>query len=236
MLAYAWAYGVEAPPQQVKPVMKGHEKACADAGPARCQVLGASTNAYGEYDIRARLELRAEPKWLADFRAHLEADEDKGGYEVKSSTVSTEDLTRAIVDTEARLRAQITLRDRLQALLASRPGKLQELLEVERELARVQGDIDSIQSNLAVMKQRVSMSLLTIDYQSSGAPVTDTTFEPIKDALTNFFRIVAQVVGFIIGLIAVLLVPGLLIAGIVWLILHLMAKRREAREAASAAD
>ena len=225
MLAYAYAYGLEVPPSAVAATMKAHQDACAAAGPALCQVLGASTNAYGEYDIRAHLQLRGEPRWLAQFRAHLDNDAQKAGGKITSSNVTTEDLTRQIVDTEATLRAESTLRDRLQKLLASRPGKLSELLDVERELARVQGEIDATQSNLAVMKTRVAMSVLDVDYTSAGAPVTDTTFEPIKKALVTFFRYIAEGIGLMITLIAVLAPWALVIGFVAWLILRLRRKR-----------
>jgi hypothetical protein len=235
MLAYAYTYGLEAPAQRVKPLMKKHEDECAKAGANLCQVLGSSTNANGENDINAELQIRAEPRWLAAFRAKLDGDAKGVGGELKSDSVTTEDLTRALVDTEARLRAARTLRDRLQNLLASRPGKLSDLLDVERELARVQGDIDSTESNLAVMRARVSMSVATLNYSSAGAPLTDRTFEPIKDALTNFTRIFAEVVGFMITAIAVIVPWVLLLWLVIWL-LRGWAKRRRAMKAAKAAE
>jgi hypothetical protein len=231
MLAYAYTYGIEVPAVRVSAVMKAHEKICTDAGPALCQVLGSSTNTIGEYDIRGQLNLRAEPRWLANFRGQLDGDAKAAGGKTTSTNVSTEDLTRSLIDTEARLRAATTLRDRLQALLASRPGKLSDLLDVERELARVQGDIDSTQSNLAVMRTRVNMSTLTIDYASAGAPVTDTTLQPIKEALVRFIAIIAEGLGNIIKLIAFVLPWALALWLIVWL-LGLWGRRRARAKAA----
>ncbi|MES1203784.1 MAG: DUF4349 domain-containing protein [Pseudomonadota bacterium] len=231
MLAYAYTFGLEAPAQSVKPLMKKHEDECAKAGANLCQVLGSSTNANGENDISAELQIRAEPRWLAAFRAKLDGDAKGAGGELKSDAVTTEDLTRQIVDTEARLRAAHTLRDRLQNLLASRPGKLSDLLDVERELARVQGDIDSTESNLAVMRARVSMSVATLNYTSAGAPLTDRTFEPIKEALTNFMRIVAEVVAFMIQAIAVILPWVLLLWLVIWLMRGWLKRRRAAKAA-----
>jgi hypothetical protein len=233
-LAYAYAYGLEVPFDQVTPVMKRHEKQCSDAGPARCQVLGSSTNSYGEYDNRGQLQLRGEPTWLKTFRDSLSSDVQRAGGKVTSTNVTTEDLTRALVDTEARLRAARTLRDRLQALLASRPGRLSDLLDVERELARVQGDIDSTESNLAVMRTRVSMSTLTMDYTSAGAPVTDRTLEPIRQALVRFIGIVAEGIGAMIQIVAYLL-PWVLLLWLAVLLLRLWARRRKAARAAKAA-
>jgi hypothetical protein len=235
LLAYAYAYGVEVPAKEVPATMKLHEKVCADAGPTVCQVLGAATNAYGEDDVRGSLNIRAEPKWLKTFRERLEVDAEKAGGKLTSSQVSSEDLTRAIVDTEANLRAQRTLRDRLQNLLASRPGKLGELLEVERELARVQGEVDSIESNLAVMRTRVSMSVLTIDYQSSGKPLTDTTFEPLGHAFQDFLRHVVEGFAWMITFVAVVLPWALLAWGVSFLWLRWRRKVRATKEAKQAA-
>ena len=211
-----------------------HEDACSRAGAALCQILAASTNTAGESDVRGQLQLRGEPRWLAGFRAHLEGDAKAAGGKVSSTSVTSEDLTRDIVDTEAHVRAQKTLRDRLQALLASRPGKLSDLLDVEREFARVQGEIDATQSNLAVMKERVAMSTLTLDYVSAGAPVTEATFAPIKDAIVQFAHVVAQGFGAMIYLLAFVLPWALAGSFIVWLFLRWRRRRRAGAQSAAA--
>ena len=84
------------------------------------------------------------------------------------------------------------------------------VLEVERELARVQAELDGITSSLAVMRTRVSMSQLDLSYQSAPRSVGSDTFRPLRDALANFLNIV--VIGFaaIIGIIAAIAIPGLL--------------------------
>ena len=95
----------------------------------------------------------------------------------------------------------------------------------------MQGEIDSTESNLAVMRARVSMSLLTIEYASAGAPVTDTTFAPIKDALEGFVRRVAEGFAFMLVLIAMLLPWSLLGGGVAWLVLRWRRERRAQRAA-----
>ena len=129
---------------------------------------------------------------------------------MRSSSVSSEDLTRSIVDSSARLNALKTLRGRLQALLASRPGKLSDLLDVERELARVQGEIDSQESELAVMRQRVAMSTLEIDYQSETLAVASGVFEPLVSA---FKGVAGNVIAGLAAMVTILstLLPWLLV-------------------------
>jgi hypothetical protein len=216
-LAYQYATQIEVPAPKVEPLIQAHEQACRKAGPQLCQVLGASTNSNGPDDVSAQLELRAEPKWLQGFRDGLAGQAKAADGRIKGASVTAEDLTRQIVDTEARLRAQKTLRERLQQLLKDRPGKLSDLLETERELARVQGEIDSQESELSVMRARVSMSRLSLNYETKPNPVTGGAFEPIGDAFNNFFRVVAQGFASLIYVVAALL-PWLAVGGpLAWL-------------------
>jgi hypothetical protein len=234
MLAYAYSTTLELPSRAVVETMKAHEKACAEAGPRLCQVVGSQTVAETDQYITANLSIRAEPNWLKTFRGSLGGDAKKAGGRIKSENVYTEDLTRQIVDAEAQLRAQKTLRDRLQQILRERPGKLGELLETERELARVQGEIDARESVLAVMRARVSMSTLDLSYQSKATAVTGGTFEPVSDAVTSFARVVAQGLGAIITLVAFLLPWLIVIVPLVWLVRRWLG-RRKARKAATPA-
>lgn len=217
MLAYEYDYALEAPARNLRGLIGSHEKACADAGPRRCQVTSSSIQELGEDRQRATLQLRATPAWLKVFRESLTTDVKAAGGKVVRSSVDSEDLSRQIVDTEARLRAMTTLRDRLLALLATRPGKLSDLVEIERELARVQGEIDSTQSQLAVMRGRVDMSILTIQYVSTGTVAPDGVWSPLVGAFTDFIGIVAFTLAAMIRLIA-WLAPWVLVgAGVLWL-------------------
>lgn len=224
-LAYSYGIGLEIPSQRLSAVMDRHVQACQSAGPRLCQLIGSNRQGDPESYLQGYVSLRAEPAWLRTFMAGLENEADAAGGRIVSQTVQSEDLTRQIVDTEARMRALTALRDRLQELLRSRPGRLSDLLEVERELARVQGEIDATQSNLAVMRTRVAMSELTLNYQSAPRPVGSDTFEPLRHAFANFLGIVvagfAAIVTIIAGLIPVLVVA----IPLIWLALRWRRRR-----------
>ena len=216
MLAYSYGYGLQASPKGVRTLIARHEAACTKAGPAICQVTGSSLTEHGEDQLSAELNLRATPAWLTRFREGLAADAKDAGGRLVRSQVSSEDLSRQIVDTEAMLRAKITLRDRLQALLASRPGKLADLVELERELSKVQGELDAAQSELTMMRQRVATSDVTISYESGGVLAPQGVWSPIGKALSDFLSILAATVALLINVIAWTL-PWLLVGGLlIW--------------------
>jgi len=217
MIAYVYNDVIWAPADRVKPLMQLHQKACVDAGPIVCQVVSIQQS-QGE-DASATLELRATPAWVAKLHGRLDGDLTAAGGRMTHSEVSSEDLTRSIVDGEAQLRAQTTLRDRLQKLLAERPGDLSELLDVERELARVQGEIDSAQSTLAVMKTRVATSSLTLTYQSEQPTARAAgSWGVLVEALRDIQSTLASSLGLLVK-IAAFALPWLLIVGLpLWLL------------------
>src|SRR5690606_4767264 len=181
-IAYAYRFGLELPAEAATRLMAKHEQACTAAGASACQVIGSNSSRVGRDSVEARLEMRAAPAYVARFRAALDGEAKGVGGRVAEQAVESEDLTRQLVDTEARMRAMETLRDRLQQLLATRSGPLEQLLQVERELARVQGELDATRSALAVMRTRVQTSKLDVTYRAAGQLAPDSALRPVTDA------------------------------------------------------
>jgi hypothetical protein len=219
-LAYTYALGLEIPSQRLSAVMDRHVQACQAAGPRLCQLIGSNRTGDPDSYMEGYVSIRGEPNWLNNFKACMAQQADDAGGRIISENTTSEDLTRQIVDTEARLRAQTALRDRLQELLRSRPGRLADLLEVERELARVQGDIDSVQSTLAAMRTRVSMSELTLTYRSSPRAAGSDTLEPLRQAFANFLGIIVAGFASIIYIFAGLIPFAIVLIPLGWLLLR----------------
>lgn len=218
MLAYTYSYDLIAPAKALPDLLAQDQKACADAGPQTCQVVGSSmTQGDGDH-VSAKLTIQATPNWLAGFRGRLAGEVKAVGGRLANSTVESEDLTRQIVDTEAAVRSRTVLRDRLQAILATRPGKLSDLLDVEKELARVQGELDATQSELAVMRARVATSTLTLNYNSSASLLGPRgAWAPLAEALRGSAGALATTLGLMVTLVVVL-APWAAAAGIAFLI------------------
>ena len=219
-LAYTYALGLEIPSQRLSAVMDRHIQACQAAGPRLCQLISSNRSGDPDSYMEGYVSIRGEPTWLNNFKGGMAQQADEAGGRIISENTTSEDLTRQIVDTEARLRAQTALRDRLQELLRSRPGRLADLLEVERELARVQGEIDAVQSALAVMRTRVSMSELTLTYRSSPRAAGSDTLQPLTEAFANFLGIVVAGFAAIITIIAALIPFAIVLIPLSWFLLR----------------
>ncbi|MEM6899591.1 MAG: DUF4349 domain-containing protein, partial [Pseudomonadota bacterium] len=134
-------------------------------------------------------------------------------------------------DADARLKAQITLQGRLEDLLANRDGELSDFLQIERELARVTGDIESINTNIKAQRQRVSKSELTVSYENQRTVVPGGRRNPLARAFGDFFYNLSDALASVITFFAIAL-PWLLVIGIllfIWLraIWPWVRKRRE---------
>ena len=75
---------------------------------------------------------------------------------------SARDVTAEFVDTESRLTNRRKLEERLLELLAERPGELKDVLELERELARVRGEIEVAEGRLRYLSNQTAYSTVTV--------------------------------------------------------------------------
>lgn len=81
--------------------------------------------------------------------------------EIQSKSVGGRDVTEEYVDIEARLKNMIVLRDRLQKLL-DKAVDVKDVLAIETELNRVQGEIDSMQARITTLKSQVDYSTINL--------------------------------------------------------------------------
>ncbi len=221
-IAYSHSIGLRIPVAAIEPTMQAHIDACNKAGPAVCVVTNSWLNAYSETEANASLNIRATPAWINTFLSGIEAEAEAVKGEVTNRQTTAEDLTVTIIDTDARLKAQILLQARIEELLADRPGNLGELLETQRELARVNGEIDSLTSSLAALRQRVNMSQLSVGYETKTDPLSQGALEPLGNAFGSFFYNLASAVAAVVTAFAVGLPWLILIGALLWIWLRLI--------------
>ncbi len=186
-----------------------------DAAVQKVQLLAVQFGGYitnssitgGHVQIRqATLELKLPAPRYADALGSLKTI---GKVETVSS--NAQDVGEEFVDVTARVNNAKRLEDRLIALLANRTGKLDEVLRVERELARVREEIERYEGRLRYLTSRVAMSTLTITVHEPAPILGNNPGEnPIAAALRRAWRNFIALVAGTIASLGVLIPLGLL--------------------------
>jgi hypothetical protein len=133
---------------------------------------------------------------------------------VESVNISAQDVGEEFTDVTARVANGRRLEQRLIDLLATRTGKLSDVLAIERELARVREEIERMEGRLRYLKAHVATSSLSVTVHEPGPIVGDegslgVIGEAFRQAWRNFVRFVA---GLISSLGVVLPLGALVIA------------------------
>ena len=102
--------------------------------------------------------------------------------------VSAEDVSEEFVDLTARAANGRRLEERLIELLRTRTGKLQDVLNVERELARVREEIERIEGRLRYLKTSAQLSTLSVSLHEPLPIVATQGHGPIIEAFRAAWR------------------------------------------------
>ncbi len=144
---------------------------------------------------------------------------------LESVNATAEDVGEEYVDITARVTNAHRLEERLITLLATRTGKLQDVLLVERELARVREEIERYEGRLRYLKTRSAVSTLSVTVHEpvpilGQSPGQNPIVAAIRQAWRNF-------VGFVAAGIAALgvVVPLAALVVIGWLLYRRVRKR-----------
>ena len=116
---------------------------------------------------------------------------------VESVNATAEDVGEEFVDVTARVNNAKRLEERLIDLLANRTGRLQDVLSVERELARVREEIERYEGRLRYLKSRVAVSTLSVNLHEplpilGQSPGQNPIAEAIRRAWRNFVGFIAS--------------------------------------------
>jgi hypothetical protein len=177
-------------------------------------VVGTSRSSYGA-QATAEITIR-----IPQDKFHMAVQQIEGYGEVLDEHTTSEDVTERYIDLKARLGNLERQEKRLHEIL-DMAKTVEEILEVERELTRVRGEIESLQGQINYLERSVAMSLITVSLKEPPPPFTPPGVdwgETFEIALTGFFTVIR-------GLI-ILIVSILPIAAIALLAYYLYRRRR----------
>ena len=177
--------------------------------------VGNTSLTSGDYQVRsATIELKIP---AARYDEALNGLKPVGKIETIAS--EAQDVGEEFVDVSARASNSRRLEERLVTLLTTRTGKLEDVLAVERELARVREEIERYEGRLRFLRTRVATSTLLVTVHEraplvSASPGENVLGNAFKDAWRNFVRFIAAFIASLGTLIPILLL--LAIAVLLW--------------------
>ena len=135
---------------------------------------------------------------------------------VESVSATAQDVGDEFVDLSARVANARRVEARLAEMVATRTGKLSDVLTVEQELARVREEIERYQARLNQLERRTAMSSLDISLHEP-LPLLERQPGPgpIAESFAEAWRRAVGVVAWCIASLGLLLPLGALGAGLV---------------------
>lgn len=189
------------------------------------------------YEIRegqygARMTLRVPEN---RFEAILEQLENLG--KVTNIQTVLEDITMQYVDLESRLNNQEAQEKRLTEIL-DMAEKVEDVLEIEKELARVRGEIESMTARLTRLRDQVTYATINVSLREKAIPtgtVSPHAFYNLGNRISEaFIGSINFILNAASGLIVLFtaLIPALfllvVIGSIIWLLVHRHINKRAA--------
>ena len=181
----------------------------------------ANSNVHGKSGItrRGTWKVRIPAAAYDEFLAAIE----KLG-EVQSLSTDAQDVTAEFYDLEARIHNKKQEETRLLKHLEQSTGKLDEILNVEREISRVREEVERMEGRRNVLQDLTSMTTVTLDlsesrqFVSPGAPIQRVRLSSVF--LDSVEALRATGMAFLIVL--VVLSPWLLVASLGYLCFRIL--------------
>jgi len=215
-LAYSYKLTYLLPGDKVAGIQDQHRTLCEQMGPARCQIIALQRGTGEDIHSEATLQLRVASADARAFSDSMGKSVSGAGGRNTQSSIATEEVSKAIVDTKARIEQRELLVARLTEVLRKRSGTVAELIEAERSVTQAQEELDQARGWLNELQGRVAMANFEIHYGSIAASadagsVSGQLGDATLGSATSFMIIFRLLLT-----IAIYLAPWALLGGLAW--------------------
>ena len=111
----------------------------------------------------------------------------RGLGHVENESQSGEEVTQQHQDLAARLKNSRETEARLQAILEQRTGRISDVLEVEQEISRVRGEIESMEAEQTALEHRVDFASVDLSLAEEFKAQFGVPSESVGTRLRNSF-------------------------------------------------
>jgi hypothetical protein len=121
---------------------------------------------------------------------------------IKNKNINTQDVTEQYYDLTARLETNLAVENRYKELL-NKAQNIKDVLEIEKSIAEIRGEIESQQGRLNRMKNQIAFSTLNINlYQDKSIKEASVTRDPFskrmaKSIINGWDGFISFLIGFV---------------------------------------
>ena len=216
-IAYKYAYGFQVDEEAIPDLQRDHIALCEQLG-AACRILRESQASTDGWDGYGELQMQIVASEAPSFASKLEAPAKAYGGELISSVRDGEDVADAIIDSEARLKSRLVLRDKLTEILRNNRGSVAELMKAEQAIADVNEQIDATRSKLEQYRNRVRYSDVRIEYQPFYGSSQLGFVRPVLTAFQSVGTTLGMTTALIVYAITAAIPVVLLVLALRWLL------------------
>lgn len=210
---------IEGPATSLEGMFQSASDGCR---PPVCELLESNfAKANEQRPPQATLRLRIQPEALAAFVARTSQ-----GGEIIERRTEAEDKTDRVVDTEARITNLVELRERLRKLLKSESAKVKDLIEVERELSRVQTELDTAQGMRKLLGDETARVTVSIELRAKREFSESSAFASLKNSLLRSGHTLAESAAALVTF-AVAILPWALAFAVLFAVVRRWWRRRK---------
>jgi len=146
-----------------------------------------------DFSISNNLILRIPAEYLSDFISSAT----KGITKFDSKSINTNNITEEYLDINVRIKNKKELEKRFIKLL-EKANRVSDILEIERQIARLRSDIESKEGKIKYFDNRVSFSTLSMNFYQTirnSEPHKNRFVEGFKRGWKNLLNFLLGIVG-----------------------------------------
>lgn len=210
-VAFNYHYGFSLASAQIAGAQEAHAAACEKLGIARCRITGMKYQLLGENRVEAQLALKLDPAIARQFGKDAIAVAQKAEGTLTEAEITGTDAGSTINAAEgdrARARSEV---QRIDSELATPGLKGEERTTLQQQRAEVTRAGDAAVATASEARESLANTPMELDYTSDAAVPGFDASAPLKSSLALLIGSAQTTFTFLLGAIALLGPPGLVV-------------------------
>ncbi|CAN5482571.1 hypothetical protein BH10PSE14_BH10PSE14_14960 [soil metagenome] len=210
-VAFSYHYAFSLGAARIGGTQEAHAQACEKLGIARCRITGMKYQLLGENRVAAMLAFKLDPTIARAFGKNAIAIAQAAEGTLTEAEITGTDAGAAIDTAErdrARARAEV---QRVEGELAKKGLKDEERTTLQQQRADAARVADAAVSTAEGARESLATTPLVLDYSSDAAVQGFDGSAPLKSALALLIGSAETTFTFLLGALALLGPPGLVV-------------------------